>query len=166
MLTELKKYKAKATFFCIGNNVQNNPELFKTLLVSEHAIGNHTQHHVNGWHTKNKIYFEDVNRASTTFAEANFTNNMLFRPPYGKIKPSQSYFLRKQGYKIIMWDVISYDFDLNTSPEKCLQNVLKNAKAGSIIVFHDSQKAFKNLEYALPKALEFFKNKGYQFEKL
>lgn len=165
-LNLLKEYNAKATFFCIGDNIQKYPEIYKKIIAEEHSIGNHTFNHLNGWKTATKDYIENTLLCQSQFTihKPQFIN--LFRPPYGKIKPSQSKILRKLGFKIIMWDVISYDFDKEVSKEKCLENVLKNVTTGSIIVFHDSKKAFRNLEYALPRTLEFLKQKGYCCDKL
>ncbi len=167
VMAELAKHNAKATFFCIGNNIQKNPEIFKSLIQSGHAVGNHTQNHLKGWDTTNSIYWNDVVLCQNEIEiNSNLINKStkLFRPPYGKIKPIQSKALRKDGYKIIMWDVISMDFDSKTTPEKCLQNVLENVENGSIIVFHDSKKAFQNLEYTLPKTLTFLSQNGYQYD--
>lgn len=168
VLELLKRYNAKATFFCIGNNIEKHPEIFKKIITDGHAIGNHTFNHVKGWKTSNHKYFEEVDHCEKSIQNlsVNSTQTKLFRPPYGKIKPSQSKVLRNKGYKVIMWDVLSVDFDKNTSAEKCLSNVTKNIENGSIIVFHDSTKAFPNLEYALPKTLDFLKNKGIVCEKL
>ncbi|WP_395044229.1 polysaccharide deacetylase family protein [Flavobacterium sp.] len=157
----LEKYNAKATFFCIGDNVKKFPEIYQKIISNKHSIGNHTFNHLNGWKTENNIYFENVALSKTEHYKLSTENCNLFRPPYGKIKPSQSKILRKLGYKIIMWDVISYDFDAKISQEHCLQNVLKNIKSGSIIVFHDSKKAFHNLEYVLPRTLEFLKENKF-----
>lgn len=162
----LKKYNAKATFFCIGDNIRKYPEIFQKIIADEHSIGNHTYNHLNGWKTSTDYYIENAKLYETEHCKLNTANCQLFRPPYGKIKPSQSKILRKLGYKIIMWDVISYDFDATISKEQCLENVLKNVQSGSIIVFHDSKKAFQNLEYVLPRTLEFLKDKGFVFEKL
>ena len=158
-LNQLKEYNAKATFFCIGDNVRKYPEIFQKVINEEHSIGNHTFNHLNGWETSTKDYIENVKLYEIEHCK-------LFRPPYGKIKPTQSKILRKFGYKIIMWDIIAYDFDTKISKEHCLENVLKNVKPGSIIVFHDSKKAFANLEYVLPRTLEFLKEKGYVCEKI
>jgi peptidoglycan/xylan/chitin deacetylase (PgdA/CDA1 family) len=165
-LNQLKIHQAKATFFCIGNNIKKNPEVFKKVLKEGHSIGNHTFNHLNGWKTSNDNYFQNVALCEAEIRKHITEYCHLFRPPYGKIKLSQSQILRKKGYKIIMWDVISYDFDTTLSKEKCLENVIKNARSGSIIVFHDSVKAFPNLKYILPKTLEFFSKKGYVFEKI
>ena len=165
-LNQLKEYNAKATFFCIGDNVRKYPEIFQKVINEGHSIGNHTFNHLNGWKTNTSDYIENVKLYETEHCKLNTEHCKLFRPPYGKIKPSQSKILRKLGYKIIMWDIISYDFDNTISKEKCLENVLKNLKSGSIIVFHDSKKAFTNLEYALPRTLEFLKKKGYVCAKI
>lgn len=167
-LAQLKKHNAKATFFCIGDNIQKYPEVFQKVIEHGHAIGNHTFNHLKGWETSLEDYIENTKKCSETMTspQLNTENQQLFRPPYGKIKPSQARSLRKLGYKIIMWDIISMDFDQNISPEKCLDNVLKNIESGSIIVFHDSVKAWKNLEYVLPKTLAFLNEKEFVCEKI
>jgi peptidoglycan/xylan/chitin deacetylase (PgdA/CDA1 family) len=159
VLEQLKKYNAKATFFCIGKNVQENHELYKQVLAEGHKTANHTFDHVNGWKTKTADYLTNTTKC------AELVDSRLFRPPYGKITFSQ-YSNLKSNYSVVLWDVLSWDFNIETSSEKCLQNVLKNAKPGSIIVFHDSKKAFKNMSYALPRVLEHFKERGYRFEAL
>lgn len=161
VLDQLKQYNAKATFFCIGKNVASHPEIYKRVLDEGHSTGNHTFNHLNGWKVKNKEYINDVEKA------AHYINSKLFRPPYGKISLQASKKLRKElGYKIIMWHVLSGDFDENISPEKCLNNVIKNAEAGSVIVFHDSKKAFKAMQFTLPEVLRIFTNKGFLFKPL
>jgi len=165
-LNQLHKYNAKATFFCIGDNIRKYPEIFKQVLENNHTIGNHTFNHLNGWKTSNKEYIENVKLCQSTIYNLQSTIYYLFRPPYGKIKPSQSKKLRKQGYKIIMWDVLSEDYDASISKEKCLENVVTNMQSGSIIVFHDSVKAFPHLEYVLPKVLEIGSKKGFVFEAI
>lgn len=157
IMTELQKHHAKATFFCIGDNVKRNPEILENIEKKGHKIGNHTFNHLNGWQTATENYIENTQKCFLN----NNENYKLFRPPYGKIKKSQAKILQKMGFKIIMWDVLSADFDKNISPEKCLENVLENIRSGSIVVFHDSQKAFKNLEYVLPRTLEFLSKKGF-----
>lgn len=166
VLSELKKYNAKATFFCIGDNAKKYPEILNKVIADGHSVGNHTFNHLNGWKTATSDYIENVILCEKELTEFNIKSEKLFRPPYGKIKPQQSKILRKRGYKIIMWHIISYDFDATISKEQCLKNVVRNVKTGSIIVFHDSQKAFSNLEYALPKTLNFLKEKGFVCEKL
>lgn len=157
VLDLLKSEDIKATFFCIGDNIKKHPEVYKRILSEGHQTGNHTFNHLNGWKTETNHYIEN-------FKLCEIEHSKLFRPPYGKIKPSQSKAIRQLGYKIIMWDVLSYDFDSIISVEKCLENVISNTEQGSIIVFHDSLKAEKNLKYALPKAIQILKNKGFVFD--
>ena len=166
VLEELKKYNAKATFFCIGDNIEKHPEIFKKVIHEGHAIGNHTFNHLNGWETTTENYIQNVKLAETANRKLNTVNCNLFRPPYGKIKSSQSNRLIQLGYKIIMWDVLSADFDPTISPEKCLKNVIPNVESGSIIVFHDSLKASPNLKYTLPRTLEFLSKKGFVFDAI
>jgi len=166
VLAELKKYNAKATFFCIGKNIDSNPELFQKIKSENHSIGNHTMNHINGWKSETNEYIKNVKKCAEILSQKYITKSLLFRPPYGKIKKEQSKILRKLGYKIIMWDVLSADFDQKISPEKCLKNVTKNVKPGSVIVFHDSVKASPNLKFALPRTLSFLKEKGYVFDVL
>jgi len=174
-LEQLKKYDAKATFFCIGNNIEKHPEIFNNIITQGHALGNHTFNHLNGWKNSTEDYIENVKLCQSQItnpkshpSDSELAQQILnlFRPPYGKIKPSQSRILRKLGYKIIMWDILSYDFDQTITPEKCLENVLKNVVNGSIIVFHDNVKSEQNLKYALPKTLAFLKEKGFICAKI
>jgi peptidoglycan/xylan/chitin deacetylase (PgdA/CDA1 family) len=158
VLDELKKYNAKATFFCIGENVQKHPEIFQRILSEGHSVGNHTFNHLNGWKTATSEYIENVDKAEGQMGNKSkfkIQDSRLFRPPYGKLTSKQAKILQRKGFKIVMWDIISYDYDANTSSEKCLQNVLKNIKPGSVIVFHDSLKAEKKLRFVLPKVLQF-----------
>lgn len=155
VLDELKKYNAKATFFCIGKNVESNPGLYDRIITEGHGTGNHTQNHLNGWQTADEVYLDDVKLAARNI------QSVLFRPPYGRIRSRQA--RRLNDYKIVMWDVLSGDFDLSISKEACLQNVLKNTGSGSIVVFHDSEKAWENLRYSLPQVLEHFSKKEYKF---
>ena len=164
VLDLLKSEDIKATFFCIGDNIKKHPEVYKRILAEGHQTGNHTFNHLNGWKTNTKSYLENFKLSETEHSKLNTEHSFLFRPPYGKIKPSQSKAIRQLGYKIIMWDVLSYDFDSNISVEKCLENVISNTEQGSIIVFHDSLKAEKNLKYALPKAIQILKDKGFVFD--
>ncbi|SRX72257.1 polysaccharide deacetylase family protein [Aequorivita antarctica] len=150
VLDELKKYNAKATFFCIGENVKKHPEIYRRILSEGHSVGNHTFNHLKGTKTETSPYIKNVLLAEEII------NSKLFRPPYGKITSKQSKILQKKGFKIVMWDIISYDYDATVSEEECLQNVLKYIKAGSVVVFHDSLKAEKNLRYVLPKVLNIF----------
>lgn len=164
VLDQLKRYNASASFFCIGKNVVAEPHIYKRIIDEGHAIGNHTHNHYNGWKTKDKIYLNDIREAGK------YIDSNLFRPPYGRISNFQAKGLQSTlqngKIKIIMWDVLSGDFDESISGEQCLQNVLLNAREGSIIVFHDSQKAFEKLQYFLPLILRYFEKEGYSFEKL
>ncbi len=162
----LEAHNAKATFFCIGNNVEKHPDTLQKVAAKGHAIGNHTHNHLNGWKTDNKLYVDNTLQAEDQLAAFSVNPDRLFRPPYGKISPKQGKLLRSKGYQIVMWDVVTIDWLPETSPEQCLQYVLEYAKAGSIVVFHDSVKASKNMLYALPRVLDHFSEKGYTFEKI
>ncbi len=168
-LSQLEKFEAKATFFCIGDNINKFPEIFNSVLLKGHSVGNHTFNHLKGWEIATKEYIENVALCQEAILKNSKIVNLkpsIFRPPYGRIKRDQAKELRNLGYKIIMWDILTADFDAEVNPEQCLQNVLQNVTSGSIIVFHDSKKAFRNLEYALPKTLEFLKVKGFSFAVL
>jgi peptidoglycan/xylan/chitin deacetylase (PgdA/CDA1 family) len=160
VLDQLKKFNAKATFFCIGKNVKNHPEIYQSILTKGHSVGNHTFNHVNGFFTKNQDYLNNVEKAAECI-ESN-----LFRPPYGKLTSSQGKGLQKKGYKIVMWGVLSADFDTKITPEKCLENVVKNASNGSIVVMHDSIKAKEKIYYSLPKILAHFTERGFKFKAI
>lgn len=162
-LDTLKHYNAKATFFCIGDNVKKHPSIFDNLIKEGHTIGNHTFNHLKGWNTNTEDYINNTEKAQEVI---NPKHKHLFRPPFGKIKRRQAKLLINKGYKIVMWSVLSYDWEVSVSQEKCLKNVLKNTSSGSIVVFHDSVKASKNMQYALPKMLDHFSKKGYQFKSL
>lgn len=159
VLDLLSQYNAKATFFCVGDNIRKHPEIFDRIKEDGHGIGNHTYNHVSGWATDNIPYFHNVRHG------ANVTKSNLFRPPYGRLRPKQAQFLQRH-YKIIMWDVLSGDFDPAITKEQCYQNVIDNTKQGSIIVFHDSIKSKEKLEYCLPRILEYFSILGFRFEAL
>jgi peptidoglycan-N-acetylglucosamine deacetylase len=161
----LKTYEAKATFFCIGSNIEKFPDVFKNIASHGHSIGNHTHNHLKGWKTKTKDYLENIKKAQQAIKYQSSIVN-LFRPPYGRIKPKQAKQLMELGYHIIMWDVLSFDWNENVSKNKCLENIIKNTENGSIIVLHDSVKASKNMKYILPKILEYYKNLGYSFKAL
>jgi peptidoglycan/xylan/chitin deacetylase (PgdA/CDA1 family) len=166
VLQALAEYDAKATFFCVGENVQKYPEVYKQIMLHGHSTGNHTFDHVNGWHVSDEKYLENIRQA------AGFIDSKLFRPPYGKITKFQiktlteSYNGKKPLYKIIMWDIVSGDFDHKIDAKKCASNVVKNLRDGSIIVFHDSEKAYPRMKEALMRTLEEGKKRGYRFEKL
>jgi peptidoglycan/xylan/chitin deacetylase (PgdA/CDA1 family) len=155
----LKLYNAKATFFCIGRNAIDHPEIFQRVIAEGHTVGNHSYNHLNGWKTENKTYFENIDQCQE------IVQSKLFRPPYGRIKRSQINFL-KQKYKIIMWDVLSWDFNQELSAQQCTNYVLKNIKPGSIVVFHDSLKAQERMFPALEATLKKYSEEGWRFEGL
>lgn len=155
----LKAYQVSATFFCVGENAQKCPDILKRINDEGHAIGNHSYHHLKGWKTENQAYFENVEQCNK-IVESN-----LFRPPYGKIKRSQLKILKTQ-YKVIMWDVLSADFDPKTSANQCIENVLKHTEAGSIIVMHDNEKCGLKMLEILPKTIEGLLDKGFRFSTI
>lgn len=155
VLSVLDKYNAKATFFVLGKNVEMYPDLYQKILDAGHKVGNHTYSHQKGWKMSLERYTEDVDFAN------DLVHSELFRPPYAQIKPSQARFLG-QRYKLVMWDVVSRDYNRHLSPKTCLKNVIKYLDPGTIIVFHDSEKAFRNMRYALPRTLEAIREKGLQ----
>jgi peptidoglycan/xylan/chitin deacetylase (PgdA/CDA1 family) len=157
VLDLLKMYNAKATFFCLGKNVIQCPSIFSRIIDENHAIGNHSHNHLNGWKTNKSIYLKDVDLAKKVI------DSNLFRPPYGKIKTNQIKKLRNE-YKIIMWSILSRDYDVRVSPQKCLKLCLTGIKQGSIIVFHDSIKAETNMLFALDGLLKYLNNEGYSCE--
>lgn len=162
VLNILKQYNARATFFCIGDNVNKHPDIYKQLLAGGHSVGNHTYNHLKGWNTDNETYIANFLKCDELL------HTSLFRPPYGRIKRAQINKLRdiNPELQIIMWDVLSGDFDQQLNPEICLKNVLRHTGNGSVVVFHDSLKAFPRLEYVLPRALEYWSGRGYRFEVL
>ena len=215
VLALLKEYHAKATFFCIGENIVKHPEVFDQILDEGHNVGNHSFNHLNGWKTPISSYIENVKKAEAIIFEKRESRNQrqesrdriqdlrtenieergekkesrdkkqdfrtesiekrkeaenkyvkIFRPPYGKITPKQIKTLQGQGFKIVMWEVISGDFDLNILPENCLNNLLKNSKPGSIVVFHDSIKASEKIKEVLPKVLEYYFQRGFEFKAI
>ncbi len=160
VLAQLDKYNAKATFFCIGRNVEKYPDIYQAIINKGHAVGNHTYSHLKGWRTKNNEYINDIKLA------AQFIKSKLFRPPYGKIRQQQIRKLKKYGFKLFMWDVLSEDYNHNVSEQQCFENVKQYMQQGSIIVFHDSVKAEKNLFATLPVVLKTYTEKGFVFRKL
>ena len=169
VLDLLKEYQAKATFFCIGDNISKHPEVFNRIITEGHSFGNHTYNHLNGWKTGIDDYISNCSKFEEILHSVQndkLTINNLFRPPFGKLTSKQSKMLQGKGYKIIMWDVLSADFDQSISKEKCLENVLKNIQVGSIVVFHDSLKAEEKLRYVLPKVLEYIKSQKWKCARI
>lgn len=159
----LRTYNAKATFFCVGDNVRKHPEIFQMILADGHAIGNHTYHHFNGKTTRDEKYLESVRLCDDEFNKQQ-VKSYLFRPPYGRLKASQRKALPER--EIIMWSVLSKDYLQTLSPAKILKASIDATEKGSIIVFHDNVKAFQNLTQVLPAYLEHFYQLGYRFDKL
>ena len=172
VINELKKHQIKATFFCVGDNLKKHPETAKQLLTEGHQIGNHTMHHIKGWKHKNVDYLKDIEDCDTEIRKIHEQMNdekaqpRLFRPPYGQIKPSQIKLLCAKGYEIIQWSDLSCDYDKHLNCEKSLTTLVKNAKPGSIVVFHDSEKAENQLKQILPSYLEAMLAEGFTFETL
>lgn len=160
ILAELKKVNAKATFFCVGENVKNNPKIFKAYLNNGHSAGNHTMNHLKGSSTNNKKYLENVLKAKE------YIDSSLFRPPYGKCTPKQYQLIKKEGFKTVFWSHLTYDFDATLSSEKRIEALKSNLKSGSVLVFHDSFKAFPQLKTDLPVILNYMKDEGYQFKRI
>ncbi len=159
VLDLLAQYRAKATFFVVGENVEKHPDIYASILEAGHHVGNHTYHHLSGWRNEDVPYLHNVRKASQ------LVKSDLFRPPYGKLKPGQVQFLQRH-YKIVMWDVLSGDFDASITPQRCIKNVKENVSPGSIVVFHDSKKAWKNLKVALPQVLEYLTTEGYHLDSI
>ena len=162
VLNELKKYNAKATFFCIGDNVRKFPDIYQQVINEGHAIGNHTMHHINGWKNTDEDYLKDISEAKK------YIDSSLFRPPYGRVKRSQLRQLPTANYKLstVMWSVLAGDWVATLTPQKCFEQVKNNVYPGCIIVFHDSEKANERMSYALPKLLDHFSKLGYRFKKI
>lgn len=159
VLDILKEYGAFGTFFGIGKNIEAHPTIWKKIIDEGHQIGHHSYEHVNGWKVDKSTYIEDVNRAAA------LVDSPLFRPPYGRISPRKAKVLSKR-YRIVMWTIVSGDYDASIAPEQCLRNVLRTLRPGDIVVFHDSVKAWPNLESTLPKVLDFIREKGWRAEAL
>lgn len=159
ILAELDKYGAKATFFCLGKNVEQYPDLYEKILAAGHRTGNHTYSHQKGWGMSLSRYMEDVDYAGQ------FIRSDLFRPPYGRITPAQARILGER-YHMVMWSIVSRDYSQIITPRQCLRNVIRYVEGGSIVVFHDSAKSFRNLRYALPRTLQFLQKKGLRCSAL
>ena len=166
VLDQLERCHAKATFFCIGENVSRHPEIFQAVVRQGHAVGNHTFNHLKGWNYSVAEYLANIRLCQEEFLKSphSLRRVTLFRPPYGRIKRSQIRALK--GYSIIMWDVLSHDYSRTLSPDQCLRGTIQATRPGSIIAFHDSLKAEKNMRYTLPRFLEHFTREGYSFKAL
>lgn len=160
VLDLLDVYSAKATFFCVGNNVKKYPSIYSRLLDDGHQVGNHTTQHLNGWRTNNREYLRDVQDCGL------LVKSTLFRPPYGRISPIQALHLKKQKYTLVMWSLLSRDFEQSLNTSEAVRQLVKNTENGSIIVFHDSQKAAQNLKNMLPAYLQACSQAGYSFVAL
>jgi peptidoglycan-N-acetylglucosamine deacetylase len=167
VLQELKKYNAKATFFCIGDNVKKYPDVYQQIIDEGHTVGNHTMRHLNGWKTENERYLNDIKEASS------YINSILFRPPYGRISKKQiesiiqkKYSIFNNQYSIIMWNILAGDWEQTLSPQKCFNQIKNKIYRGAIVVFHDSEKAYDRMSYAFPKLLHYADKLGYKFEKI
>jgi len=159
VLDMLDTFEAKATFFCVGENAMRNPEILQDIIRRKHTVGNHTYNHMRSWKSEPEDYFENVVKC------ADYFNTTLFRPPYGKVSPNKHKLLKKH-FNLVYWTVLSGDFDQSISPEKCLENAITSVEKGSIVVFHDSIKAKKNLYYTLPAFLDHFHKKGFNFKAI
>ena len=159
VLKTLKEFAAKATFFCVGQNVENHQDIYRQVLEEGHSVGNHTHHHLNGWKTNKRRYLLDIQKCAKQIESS------LFRPPYGRLRKVH-YKELKDKYSVVMWDVLSGDFDKRISNEKCLNNVIQKVKKGSVVVFHDSLKAESKIRYVLPRVLANLTEKGYRFEAI
>jgi peptidoglycan/xylan/chitin deacetylase (PgdA/CDA1 family) len=159
VLEQLEKYNAKASFFCVGDNVRKYPEIYNSVIEQGHIVGNHTFNHLNGWENNDEQYLKNIERTS------HFVKSDLFRPPYGKISRSQTRSV-KDKYTIVMWDILTGDFDQGLSKEDCLEKALRKTEAGSIVVFHDSIKSWSKMSYVLPRMLKHFSDLGYRFDSL
>ena len=157
ILSVLKEEEIKATFFLVGQQIEEFPELVGAIINDGHLIANHSYSHRNGWLTSKEKYLKDIETCQELMP-----NNKLFRPPYGKITKAQIALL-KDKYKIILWDVLSWDFQQNTSPKRVQENILKNTKSGSIIVMHNNQKSYKNMQPILEETIQILKKKGFRF---
>jgi len=160
ILLTLDKYNAKATFFCVGENVEKHPHIYLKILDKGHKTGNHTYNHMNSREYSDETYIRNIQKASE------FIKSPLFRPPYGRIRPRLAKKLKKVGYRPVMWSILSYDYDNELTPGYIFRKIVKQTHYGSIIVFHDNIKALKNLQILLPRYLAFFSDKGYKFKSL
>lgn len=158
-LSVLKEHGVKATFFCVGDNVRKHPGIFQQIIAEGHAVGNHTYHHVDGWNTPARAYLREVQQC------AEVVPSKIFRPPYGRMRPPQRKAIQRK-YTVVLWDVLTCDFNKELSGEDCLALALNYSRPGSIVVFHDSEKAKERMLYALPRFIEEMKKRGYAFGRI
>lgn len=167
VLEQLAQYRAQATFFAVGDNIVKHQDIAEQILAAGHRLANHTHNHLRGWETALERYLENVQQCQQELERLNpiAAQPKLFRPPYGRITLKQAAALRP-AYELVMWDVLTNDYDRSLSPEKCLREAIRCTQSGSIIVFHDSLKAQRNMQYALPRFLDHFTAQGYTFQTL
>lgn len=168
VLQELKKFNAKATFFCIGDNIRKHPDIFQKILQDDHTIGNHTMHHIKAWKSNKNKYLENILECEEEIKKhIHYTvSEKIFRPPYGQISIPKFKVIQKMGYKIVLWDTLAKDWKQEYNTKQCFYNVTRNAENGSIVILHDSIKAYNNLKNCLPQLLTYYSEKGFRFEKL
>lgn len=164
ILQILNKHQVKATFFCVGDNVKKHPDIFQKIINEGHQVGNHTFHHLSGWKTDLATYLQDVEACGKIMQNHSGKKINLFRPPYGKISINQ--IKKLKDYKIVMWNVLSRDFDDNYSSPTILNKIKNNTKRGSIVVFHDSLKTIEKVKKILPDYIEFCKQQNLEFSQL
>jgi peptidoglycan/xylan/chitin deacetylase (PgdA/CDA1 family) len=160
VLQQLESYQAKATFFCVGQNVEKHSATFEKVIAAGHAVGNHTFNHLSAWSHSERAYLNNID------ACAKWVNSDLFRPPYGRIVPWQIQKIKDKGYEIIMWDILTRDYDHKIDIEQSIAATVKHAKPGSVIVFHDSVKAGNQLKQILPEVLKQLAQQGFHFKSL
>ncbi|MEA5457446.1 polysaccharide deacetylase family protein [Arcicella sp. LKC2W] len=165
VMEELAKFNAKATFFCIGDNIAKHSEVFQQVVNQGHTVGNHTFNHLKGWNTEQNVYLNNFDLCQAEIENKSKQSTNFFRPPYGRIKRNQAKEILKT-HQIVMWDVLTADYDQNINKEQVLKKTLQYTDDGSIVLFHDSIKASKNMMYALPRMLEYFSEQGYAFKKM
>jgi peptidoglycan/xylan/chitin deacetylase (PgdA/CDA1 family) len=166
VLSALNSYNAKATFFCVGDNVNKNRDQFQEVISQGHSVGNHTYNHLVGWKSDDKKYFQNIEQCTEVIKKSGYTRPVLyFRPPHGRLTFSQYKKICKE-YRLVMWDILAWDFNPGNAPGNLLKKINRRTGNGSIIVFHDSQKALPGLKLLLEPSLEFFSREGYQFRPL
>lgn len=165
VLEQLARFGACATFFCVGDNLAKHPDVARQVLAGGHRLANHTYHHLSGWSHAQAAYLADVARCHAVLQQLQPETRPLLRPPYGRITPGLARELHHH-HQVVMWDVLTCDYDPDFAPEKCLATAIRLTRPGSIVVFHDSLKASRNLRYVLPRYLAHFAGLGYRFEKL